>query len=208
MKILVFGATGSVGIEIVKQALNQRYQVTVFVRNPNKLEIGSSVNLKLFKGDVSTYSDVEKALQNQDAVLCVIGDGRVGKIRNIGTKNIVKAMEQSSVKRLICQTTLGMGESYANLNFIWKHIMFGFLLKKAFQDHKLQEEHILKSNLEYTIVRPSALTDGDITNNFKKGFDGSYKNLTLKISRADVAHFMLEQLKNDKNIKKAVSISN
>lgn len=207
MKILVFGATGSVGKEIVKQALNHGHLVTAFVRNPNNSNLGNSDNLKLFKGDVTNYNDVEKALQNQDAVLCAIGDGKVGKIRNLGTKNIVRAMEKSNVKRLVCQTTLGMGESYNNLNFIWKHIMFGFLLKKAFQDHKLQELHILNSNLDYTIVRPSALTDGELTNGFKRGFGGNQKELSLKISRNDVAHFMLEQLEN-RTESKLISISN
>jgi len=100
MKILVFGATGSVGKEIVNQALNQGHQVTAFVRNPNNSVFGNFANLKLFKGDVSNYGNVEKALQNQDAVLCAIGDGKIGKVRNIGTKNIVEAMEKSNVKRL------------------------------------------------------------------------------------------------------------
>ncbi|WP_461534206.1 NAD(P)-dependent oxidoreductase [Sinomicrobium sp.] len=196
MKILVFGATGSVGKEIVKQALNQGHQVTAFVRNLENSGLRNSANVKLIKGDVTYYSNVEKALRDQDAVLCAIGDGKIGKVRNLGTKNIVEAMEKNNVKRLICQSTLGMGESYDNLNFLWRYIMFGFLLKKAFQDHKLQEQHILNSDLDYTIVRPSALTDGELTNKFKRGFDGNQKNLSLKISRADVAYFMLEQLEN------------
>lgn len=208
MKILIFGATGNVGKEVVKQALNQGHNVTAFVRKPENLSIGNIKNLKLFKGDVSVYNDVKKAMQNQDVVLCSIGDGKIGIIRNIGTKNIVEAMKHSNVKRLICQTTLGMGNSYGNLNFIWKHIMFGFLLKKVFQDHKLQEQHILNSNLDYTIVRPSALTDGGLTNKFKRGFDRNQKKLTLKISKADVAHFMLEQLEHNSKSKRLISISN
>ncbi|WP_428742779.1 NAD(P)-dependent oxidoreductase [Tenacibaculum sp.] len=208
MKIIVFGATGSVGMEIVKQALKQGHEVTAFVRNPNKLQVEKSSNLQLFKGDIANAESVKKAVQNQEAVLCAIGDGKVGEIRDIGTKNIVEAMEKTNVKRLICQTTLGMGDSYNNLNFIWKHIMFGFLLKKAFHDHKLQEQHILNSDLNYTIVRPSAFTDGGITQNYKKGFDGSFKKLNLKISRADVAYCMLEVLNKNKSIKEAISISN
>jgi putative NADH-flavin reductase len=86
--------------------------------------------------------------------------------------------------------------------------MFGMLLKKAFQDHQLQEQYIGNSDLDYTIVRPSALTDGTITNGYKIGFDGEHKRLNLKISRADVADFMLRQLQTNGYIKKAVSISN
>lgn len=117
-------------------------------------------------------------------------------------------MNSLAVRKLICLSTLGMGESYGNLNFIWKHIMFGMLLKRAFNDHKLQEEYIRNSNLDFTIVRPSALTGGAITDGYKIDFDGKYKKLKLKISRADVADFMLRQLHSDNYVRKAVSISN
>jgi len=208
MKVIIFGATGTVGVEIVKQALEKGYAVTAFVRHPEKMTTPQHANLTIFKGDVAYPGDIEKAIQNHDAVLCVLGDGKVGKIRALGTRNIIDAMNKTGIKRLICQSTLGMGESYGNLNFIWKRIMFGMLLKKAFQDHQLQEQHILQSDLDYTIVRPSALTGGTITKGFKIGFDGEYKKLNLKISRADVADFMLYQLQTGGYIKNAVSISN
>ena len=208
MKLIIFGATGTVGSEILKQALAKNYAVTAFVRDPEKIKIPRHANLSIFKGDVLNQSDVDKAVQNHDIVLCVLGDGNAGKIRAVGTKNIINAMNKAGIKRLICQSTLGVGESYGNLNFLWKHIMFGMLLKKAFQDHQLQEQYILNSNLNYTIVRPSAFTNGTITNRFKIGFDGEYKKLKLNISRADVADFMLSQLHTDGYIKKAVSISN
>lgn len=208
MKLIIFGATGTVGEELVKQALNKGHVVTAFVRNPEKMQNAKNSNLILYNGDVLNVGKVENALKNQDVVLCALGDGKAGKIRAVGTKNIIEAMYKTGQKRLICQTTLGMGESYGNLNFIWKHIMFGMLLKKAFQDHQLQEKYILESNLDYTLVRPSALTDGGISNNYKIGFDGNFKKLNLKISRADVADFMLSQISTNEYVKKAVSISN
>ncbi len=208
MKLIIFGATGTVGKELVKQALQKGYHVTAFVRNPEKLQNEKNPHLNIYKGNVLNVSEVEDALKDQDVVLCALGDGRAGKVRALGTKNILEAMNKSGQKRLICQTTLGMGESYGNLNFTWKHIMFGFLLKKAFLDHQFQEQYILQSNLEFTIVRPSALTDGGITNKYKIGFDGNFKKLSLKISRSDVADFMLQQLAATNYSRKAVSISN
>jgi len=208
MKVIIFGATGTVGVEIVRQALEKGYEVTAFVRNPEKLTKLSHANLTICKGDVLNLSEVETAVQNHDVVLCTLGDGNVGKIRTLGTRNIIAAMNKAGLKRLICQTTLGMGESYGNLNFLWKHIMFGIILKKAFQDHQSQEQYILNSPLDYTIVRPSALTDGTITKGYKIGFDGVFKKLNLKISRADVADFMLRQVQMNGYLKKAVSISN
>ncbi|UIR57417.1 SDR family oxidoreductase [Sphingobacterium sp. SRCM116780] len=208
MKVIIFGATGTVGIEIVRQALAMGHEVTAFVRNPEKLVQIKDNSLSIYPGDVAHLPDVEEALNHQDAVLCALGDGKVGKIRGIGTHNIIQAMDKMGIKRLICQTTLGMGESYGNLNFIWKHIMFGMLLKKAFQDHQAQEHYILNSQLDYTLVRPSALIDGAVTKGYQVGFDGKYKKLSLKITRADVADFMLRQLESRDYSKKAVSISN
>jgi putative NADH-flavin reductase len=208
MKVIIFGATGTVGREIVKLALKNGDEVTAFVRNPEKMQNINHPNLIIHKGNVLNVTDLENALQNQEAVLCALGDGKVGKIRANGTKNIIDAMNKTGLKRLICQTTLGMGESYENLNFIWKHIIFGILLKRAFLDHQLQEEYILNSNLNYTIVRPSALIDGESTNTFKIGFDGTYKKLSLKITRIEVADFMIRQLQTNEYLKKTVSISN
>ena len=208
MKLIVFGATGTVGIHLLKQALHQGHDVTAFARNPEKLNSLSRGNLKIFKGDILSSKDAEDSMHNQDAVLCALGDGNKGIIRATGTKNIITAMQRKGIRRLICQTTMGLGESQGNLNFFWKHIMFGLLLKKAFQDHQLQEQYLLDSNLDFTIVRPSAFTDGEVTRKYKIGFDGNYKKLSLRISRADVADFMLQQLANKEYLKSAVSISN
>jgi len=208
MKIIVFGATGTVGAEIVRQSLEKGFEVTAFVRNVGKLSGYNHVNLNVHPGDVLNPQEVEKALSGHEAVFCALGDGRVGKIRASGTLNIIHAMHTTGIKRMLCLSTIGMGESYGNLNFFWKHIMFGMLLKKAFNDHKLQERYIRDSNLDYTIIRPSALTNGPSSNTYKVGFDGKYRSLTLKISRTDVADFMLRQLNGSKYSKKAVSISN
>ena len=208
MNIIVFGSTGSVGSEIVTQALGKGYYVTVFVRNPEKFPLAERKSLKIYKGDVLNLEDVKKAMQNQEAVLCALGDGKIGKIRAQGTANIIKAMNGAGLKRLLCLSTIGTGDSYENLNFIWKHVMFGFLLKKVLPDHNLQEQYIQQSNLDYTIVRPGALKNGAITNTYKIGFAKGLKKLSLKINRVDVADFMLRQLAIPDYIRKSVCISN
>jgi putative NADH-flavin reductase len=207
MKLIIFGATGTVGIRLVEQALQSGYQVTAFTRSPQKLSSIKHPNLTVFKGDILDASAVQKAVDAHDCVLCAIGDGNKGMIRASGTKNILSAMKNSRTKRLLCQTTLGLGESKGNLNFFWKHIMFGFLLKKAFSDHEMQEKYIFESNLDWTIVRPSAFTNGPLTREYKYDFGADETKLKLKISRADVADFMLKQLTTDTFLRKAVSIS-
>ena len=208
MQIIIFGATGSLGSHLARQALEKGYSVTAFTRNPEKLQDLNSPNLSTIRGDVNNLADVEKAIKDKQAVLCALGDGNKGKVRGPGTLNIIEAMARLGVRRLICQTTLGLGDSWNNLNFFWKHAMFGFLLKKAFIDHQLQEKYIFNSKLDYTIVRSSAFTNGDLTQHYKVGFNDKFKDLSLKIARADVADFMLRQLTSNEFAGKSVSISN
>ena len=204
VNLAIFGATGSVGQRLVEQALEQKHRVTAFGRNPDKLELKHD-QLKLMQGDVLNYAAVEKAVKGQDAVLCALGAGRNGSLRSEGTKNIVRAMEANGVKRFICQTTLGVGDSAATLNFYWKYIMFGLLLRDAFADHGRQEEIIKASPLDWTIVRPGAFTNGERTGNYQH-FEGA-KKVSLKVSRADVADFMLKQLSSSTYLHKAPGLS-
>ncbi len=118
-----------------------------------------------------------------------------------------QAMEGAGVRRLVCQTTLGVGDSSENLNFFWKHVRFGLLLRGAFADHEQEEAHVRGSAGDWTIVRPAAFTVGGRTREYRHGFPPSKKGLRLKISRADVADFMLDQLTNDAYIRQTPGLS-
>jgi putative NADH-flavin reductase len=192
MKLVIFGSTGSIGHQLVVQALEQGHTVTAFARNPAKLEI-EHANLTVVQGDALDSASVEKTVDGQDAVLCALGSAQ-GTIRSEGTRNIVRAMEKAGVSRFICLSTLGVGDSRANLNFFWKHIMFGLLLRQSYADHVSQEDYVKESRLDWTIVRPGAFTDGDRTGVYRHGFPSTDKTIKGKISRADVADFMLKQL--------------
>jgi len=208
MKLVIFGATGTIGEKVVGQALEQGHAVTAFARTPAKLS-SQHPNLTLFQGDVMNLSSVEQAIHGQDAVVCVLGSGKSLKstVRAEGTQQIIKAMEQTGVRRLICQSTLGAGDSWGNLDFYWKYVMFGFILRKVFADHQLQECYVKQSHLDWTIVRPSAFVDGPRTGSYRHGFPGDDKTSTLKISRADVADFLLKQLTTDTYLGKTPSLS-
>jgi putative NADH-flavin reductase len=207
MKLIIFGATGRVGSQLVSKALSQGHTVTAFVRDPQKLKTISNSNLRFVVGNVMNPGDVEKAMEGHDAVLVALGSGRKGNIRSEGTNNVLKAMERTGVKRLVCQTTLGAGDSKGNLNFFWKYIMFGWFLKEAYEDHQKQEAYIMKSPLQWTIMRPGAFTEGPVTGKYLHGFSPNAKDTRLKISIADVAHFMLNQLQSDQYIKKTPGLS-
>lgn len=193
MKLTLFGATGTIGLQLVKQALDAGHRVTLFVRDPAKLDT-SHANMKVIRGDILDAASVEKAVRGQDAVLCAVGAGSKGRVRSEGTRHIICAMEQANVKRFICLSTLGVGNSWGNLGFFWKYVMFKGLLRQAYADHVRQESYVKDSHLDWTIVRSGAFTDGSHTGVYRHGFPGTDKTSKLEISRADVADFMLKQL--------------
>jgi putative NADH-flavin reductase len=206
MKVAIFGSTGSVGRHLVEQALEQEHTVTAFARDPAKLDI-ENPNLTKVQGDALDPASVEKAVDGQDAVLCALGAGAKGEIRKEGTRNIVRAMEKAGVSRLICLSSLGVGDSRDSLNFFWKHVMFGLLLRGAYADHVSQENSVKESRLNWTLVRPAAFTDGDHTGEYRHGFPGADKTIKAKISRADVADFMPKQLTDQKYLKETPGLS-
>ena len=197
MKLVIFGSTGGTGRQLVEQALAQGHDVTAFTRNPDKLDI-QHANLETIQGDVMDITSVERAVRGRDAAICVLGAGKqlTGTVRSQGTQHIIQAMENTGVRRFICQSTLGAGDSWANLNFYWKYVMFGFLLRNVFADHQRQENTVKQSHLDWTIVRPGALVEGERTGNYRHGFPSTDKT-KLEISRADVADFILKQLADD-----------
>ena len=207
MELLVFGATGSVGRHVVGQALERGHAVRAFVRDPSGLGVEHE-GLTVVEGDVLDLASVEGAMGGREgAVLCSLGAGRKGGVRSVGTRNIVRAMKKAGVRRLVCQTTLGIGESSGNLNFFWRRVMFGLLLRDAFADHERQEAYVRESGLDWTIVRPAAFTDGGRTGEYRHGFPPSDRGTSLKISRADVADFMLRQLEDDTYLRLAPGLS-
>ncbi|MEU2255680.1 SDR family oxidoreductase [Nocardia xishanensis] len=207
MKIAVFGATGSVGRLVVEQALEQGHEVTAFTRDAAGVTQRHE-RLRVVEGDVFDTHQAERAVAGQDAVLIALGDGRKGLVRYAGTKSVVEAMHRTGVKRLICQSTLGVGDSRDNLDFLWKYVFFGLLLRRAYHDHVEQEAYVRASDLDWTIVRPSAFTDGPRTGSYRRGFPGSERGLTLKIARADIADFLLEQLTDSTYLHRTPGISN
>ena len=206
MKVLIFGATGTVGRELVTQGLEMGHAVTAFARDPSKLAI-SHASLKIIEGDVMDSAVVDRVVAGHDAVLIALGAGSKGQVRSTGTRNIIQAMKKSGTRRLVCLSTLGVGDSRGNLNFLWKYIMFGMLLRAAFADHVTQEDDVIRSGLNWTIVRPAAYTDGERTGDYRHGFPATEKGLKLKISRADVADFVLTQLADDSYIRMTPGVS-
>ena len=209
MRSIVFGSTGGTGRRIVTQALEQGHHVTAFARSPEKLNIAHE-NLQMLQGDVLDYPSVEQAIAGQDVVLCALGLSAIldkSQLRANGTKNIIRAMEKNGVTRLICQSSNGVGDTSKTLPFLMKYIIAPFMLRRVFADHESQEELIKASRLDWTIVRPTSLTNGEKTGAYQQGLTLDNRTAAFKISRADVADFMLKQLVDNRYLHKTPSIS-
>jgi putative NADH-flavin reductase len=198
MRIIVFGSTGGTGRELLRQSLERGHIVTAFARNPDRIEATGHANLRVIGGDVLNSSAVESAVSGQEAVLITIGAGaRRTTVREDGTRIIVAAMEKAGVKRLLCLSSLGVGDSRSNLPFFTRYIVVGVFLRHAFADHERQEAVIKQSSLDWTIARPPHLTVGPRTGTYRHGFPTTGKQRNAKLSRADVADFMVKQLTDD-----------
>lgn len=195
MKILIFGASGATGHELVKQALAQGHIVTAYVRNPSRLKI-THANLKVMQGDVVNYQSVAKAVTGQDAVLSALGASSPFTFDQAlvdGVNHIIEAMQQHGVRRFIYMSFAGVEESRSNSGFIIKYIA-PKLLSTEIAGHEAREKIIKKSHLQWTIVRPPTLTNGKHKCQLRAGENIISKAFIVTVSRADVAGFMLQQL--------------
>ena len=207
MKLAIFGATGKTGVELVKQALEKGHMVTAFVRDASKLLI-TDEGLNLIVGDVLDPSQVSQAIAGQDAIICALGAGNSLKktsVRTNGTTNIIHAMKKADVKRLIVVTAMGVGKSWETLS-LFNKIFFATLLKSSRDDHQSQETTVKASGLDWTIIRPSGLTDTPRTGIYFVGENILAKTST--IARADVADLILKELDQNSYISKAITITN
>ena len=205
MKLLVFGASGPTGSHLVSQALEQGHEITALVRNPASLAAGK---IKVIAGDAQDPAAVAEAVRGQDAVLSALGRRKAFSSANLmvnSMRAIVPAMESHRVRRLILMSSFGVGGSAREAPLL-PRLFFRTLLRDIFADKQAAEEVVRRSALEWTIVYPVLLTDGPRTGNYRVG-----EHLALsgfpKISRADVADFMLKELYDAEYLKRIAVVS-
>jgi putative NADH-flavin reductase len=207
MNVLIFGATGGTGRELVRQALDRGHSVTAFARDPSAL--GERDGLRWLAGDVLDASAVERAVAGHDVVVDVLGApaSKPGNVRSQGTRNIVRAMEAAGPRRLIVQSTIGIGETRGLLPPRYRYAIVPFLLRRTFAEHERQEAAVRTSELDWTIVRAAALTDGEPTGSYRHGFAPTEGPIEFEISRADVADFTVGLLSNGAYLRESPSVS-
>ena len=198
MNIVIFGASGGTGGELVRRGLQLGHRVTAFVRNPARFKLAHE-RLTVLQGDVNDYKAVAAAVQAGDTVLSALGaSSPLKRDRALvqGIRHIVEAMEMKGAERIIYLSFAGVGSGKVHLVPFFRLFMLPFLTNIV-KDHEEKEAIIQRSKLRWTIVRPAILTHGAYTGEFRSGENYKPPLQKLWISRADVAHFMLLQLNDD-----------
>lgn len=206
MRLLILGASGGIGRQLVEQALERHHQVTAFVRSPEKLGAARD-GLTVIEGDVRNADAMSAALAGHDAVLSALGPP--GPSRNTITSDsaraTVAALQASGVRRLL---VVGVAALFPDIGMFGR-VLRNTLLRNIADDSAEMERIVKATRLDWTIVRPPRLTNGPRTEIYGLAVDhlpkGAGGNAT--ISRADVAHFMLDELEQPGHMRQVVGIA-
>jgi putative NADH-flavin reductase len=207
-KILVLGATGGTGQQLVRQALAHGHEVTVFVRNPRRLPITHN-HLRVLIGSVTADCEpLAAAVHSQDIVISALGAGNSLKSSGLIARSvptIVRAMESRAVRRLIFISAYGVGSTRKDVPIL-PRMLIHLLLKDLYADKQAGEENLRLSGLDWTLIYPTTLTNGPRTGRYRVGERLVLQGLP-RVSRADVADFILSQLEDSQYIRRGVLIS-
>ncbi len=213
MNILVIGGSRGIGLQTVKAGLEQGHSVTAFARNTAVINI-KHPKLRLQQGDVLDASSVEQALKGQDAVVCALGLptlkaigpplAKRSYVLSKGTENILKTMTLGPGKRFICVTAIGTGDS-AEQCTLFARLVLRTGLRWLFKEKDHQEQLIKKSNLDWTIIRPTALTNGRKKDAVTT--ESLHAGILTQVSRVDVAAAILNIIPQAATYKRALIIS-
>jgi putative NADH-flavin reductase len=208
MKIIIFGASGRMGIKVVEQALEAGHIVTAFLRTPSKIAI-QHPNLTLFQGDVMDAAAVENAVAGQEVVISVLHTMRppVPGMMETAAKNITSAMQKHSIRRIISTTDAAVSqpEDQPKIGDRLINALISILDKNFVVDSSANVKVIQASDLDWTFVRFPRLIDGAHTRKYRVSYLG--KDSGTQISRADGADFVLKELAEKKWLKKAPVVS-
>ena len=208
MKIVVFGASGGMGIKVVEQALEAKHIVTAFLRTPSKITI-QHPNLTLFQGDAMNTVAVENAIAGQEVVISVLHTTRppVPGMMETAAKNIISAMQKHGVRRIISTTgaAVPQPEDQPKTGDRLINALISIFDKNFVVDSSANVRVIQASDLDWTIVRFPRLMDGAHTGKYRVAYLG--KDSGTQITRADGADFVLKELSDKKWLRKAPVVS-
>lgn len=210
MHVLIIGASKGIGLEATLQALDAGHDVRALARSATAIAI-SNPSLEKRRGNALKTEAVEAALVGVDVVIQTLGIGLGDLCRPVhlfseATRVLIAAMRSQGVKRLICVTGFGAGDSRASISCL-QRLPFQIVFGRAYDDKSLQERLIKESELDWTIARPGVLTSGPRTGRFRILPEASQWRNGI-ISRADVAEFLVRQIGDQTYIRKSPVLIN
>jgi putative NADH-flavin reductase len=206
-KLLVLGGTRGIGKQVVTQALQAGHEVTVFARTADTIPVQDH-RLHLVAGAVTDGSRLSQAMRGQDVVISALGQGMSLKADGLIQRSvpvILAAMQAQRIRRLIFTSALGVGDSIGDAP-LFSRMMVRFLLKDIYADKIAGEAIVRRSDLDWTLVQPPQLTNGPLTRKYRVGERLELRGIP-RISRADVAHFILTQLDDTTYVRKVALIA-
>ncbi len=209
MNITIIGATRGIGKETLTQAIEENHNVVALVRDTSKLDVEYD-KLNIINGDFTNYDSVKESIKEADAVVVSVGAMPSRKpvtLFSEGTIILINAIKELNINPLVITVTgIGAGDSEGHGNFFYDKIFKPFLLQKIYDDKNRQEEILRNEYNNWIIVRPGFLTNGSKIGQYQVYTDVEGVKAG-KISRADVADFILKQAINPTYIKKTPLIS-
>ena len=206
MKITVFGTSGKTGRLLIEEALASGHEVVAYARTKESINTVHP-KLKVVVGQLSNKEKLKSAISGSDACISTLGGSSMTKHSTEimeGIANIIAIMEELNVKRFIYMSSIGAGKSR---NFMPQPVRFfiaDLMLRVPLADHTANENRIMNSKLEWTIIRPGGLTDGAKSDTLKHGSEFTKLTGNLRISRSGVAAFILSQLTDTNYLNKSV----
>jgi len=209
LNILIFGGTSGIGLETTKLALSRGHRVTSITRHPERMSL-EHINLTNLKGDITKRDTFNLLIEGKDVIVSTIGLGPGRKkvtVYSEGMKNVLAAMNQFKVSRVLTISGIGAGDSKGHGGFFYDQILNPFLLKQDYADKERQEAILRSSDSSWTIVRPGFLTDDKSAKNYRviQNMDGI---ISGDITRADVAHYLVAAIEQSNNVGETVFLSN
>ena len=206
MKLLILGASGPTGRHLVDQALAAGHEVTAFARSEARLPT-SAPRLVTAIGDATEARALEGAMAGHDAVLSALGAGNSlrSEIASRAVAALVPAMRARGIKRVIYLSAFGVGETLEQASLV-QRLAYRTLLRRIFADKAKADSMLRQSDLDWTLVYPTVLTNGVRTGKYRIGERLAMTGMP-RISRADVASFMLAQVSSAEWLRRTAVIS-